>query len=236
MSTESKRVLVVDDDPAVCTLTRRVLEDKGFRTASAANGAEALAAVRTEPPDIVLLDLDMPGTDGWGFLEQLEPARRPSVVFVSGKLGFDAFARGTRAGVAAFVAKPIRYKELAATCQRIFEAPPSPPVAPGADHRRAERRHFLVRVDVLSKLGTSRAVGELRDLSASGAQVITTGPLDVGATVRFALDRAVTGEPMKFDSQVRWCQPLPDGYAHGLELIDIGPEQAGHLHQVLGGH
>jgi CheY-like chemotaxis protein len=236
MVTQSKRVLVVDDDPAVCTLTRRVLEDKGFSTVSAANGAEALAAVRTEPPDIVLLDLDMPGTDGWGFLEQLESSPRPSVVFVSGKLDFDAFARGTRAGVAAFVAKPIHYTELAATCQRIFEAPPSAPAAPGAEHRRSERRHFLVRIDVLSKLGTSRAVGELRDLSAGGAQVITTGPLDVGATVRFALDRTVTGEPMKFDSEVRWCQALPDGYAHGLELVDIGPEQAGRLRQVLGGH
>lgn len=67
-----------------------------------------------------------------------------------------------------------------ATCQRILEAPARSP-APGTRRRRAARRHFLVRVDVLSKLETRRAVGELRDLSASGAQVITVGPLEVGA-------------------------------------------------------
>ncbi len=234
MSAEPKKVLVVDDDGEVRALTRRVLEEKGFRTTAAANGAEGLSAVRREAPALVLLDLDMPGTDGWGFLEQLDASPRPPVVFVSGKLDFEAFARGTRAGVAAFVAKPIRFSELAATCQRILDSP-SGAVAPGAEHRRDERRHFLVRVDVLSQLGTSRAIGELRDLSAGGAQVITPGPWDVGATVRFALDRAVTGDPMKFSSQVRWRQTLADGYAHGLELVDVGPEQAGRLREVLGG-
>src|SRR5262245_15957850 len=101
---ESKHVLVVDDDAEVCALTLRILEDKGFRTSAAANGADGLAAVKQGAPDLVLLDIDMPGTDGWGFLEQLEVSPRPPVVFVSGKLDFEAFARGTRAGVAAFVA------------------------------------------------------------------------------------------------------------------------------------
>jgi CheY-like chemotaxis protein len=233
MSLEPKTVLVVDDDPEVCALIRRVLEDKGFRTSAASNGAAGLLAVKQVAPALVLLDIDMPGTDGWGFLEQLDASPRPPVAFVSGKLDFEAFSRGTRAGVAAFVAKPIHFNELAATCQRILDARAGD--APGAEQRREERRHFLVRVDVVSRLGTSRAIGELRDLSAGGAQVITPGPLDVGATVRFALDKAVTGDPMKFSSQVRWRQALEDGYAHGLELVDVGPEQAGRLREVIGG-
>ena len=90
-----------------------------------------------------------------------------------------------------------------------------------------------MRVDVVSNKGTSRAVGELCDLSVGGAQVITVSPLDVGVRVRFALDAAVTGEQMKFESEVRWRQPLSDGFAHGLELVDVGPEQSDRLCAVL---
>jgi hypothetical protein len=94
---------------------------------------------------------------------------------------------------------------------------------------------MLVRVDVVSSTGSARVIGELRDLSLGGAQVITMGPLEVGAKVLFSLDTAITGEPMTFDSEVRWCQQLPDGFAHGLELLDLGPDQTERLYAVVGG-
>lgn len=234
MEPQPKRILVVDDDPELAALTQRVLVDHGFQASRAANGAEALAAVKAELPDLVLLDIDMPGTDGWGFLEQLANSPRPPVAFVSGNLNFESFAKGTRAGIAAFVAKPIHYKELVATCRRIFDTPARRPPGPDDNRRRGDRRQILVRVDVASPLGQSRAVGELRDLSLGGAQVITIGPLEVGAKVRFTLDTAVTGEPMRFESEVRWRQQLSDGFAHGLELLDLGPEQTERLYSVLG--
>ena len=234
MDPQPKRILVVEDDPDLAALTQRVLADNGFLASRAANGAEALAAIQAELPDLVLLDIDMPEIDGWRFLEQLSGSPRPLVAFVSGKFGFDAFAKGTRAGIAAFVAKPIHYKELVATCRRIFETPATRPPRPDDHRRREERRQLLVRVDVFSKLGTSRVVGELRDLSLGGAQVITVAPLEMGARLRFALDKAITGEPMTFESEVRWRQQLADGFAHGLELVDIGPEQTDRLYAVLG--
>lgn len=232
MDNGPKHILVVEDDPEIARLTERVLQDKGFRTRVAADGLAGLAAVKSSPPDLVLLDIDLPGVDGWGFLDQVG-SPRPAVVFVSGLFSFDAFARGTRSGVAAFVAKPIHYKELIATLQRIFKAPPKRAPTPGDQRRRAERKQLLVRVDVISDKGTSRAVGELCDLSVGGAQVITISPLDVGARVRFALDTAVTGPAMKFESEVRWRQPLADGFAHGLELVDVGPELTERLYAVL---
>jgi hypothetical protein len=93
---------------------------------------------------------------------------------------------------------------------------------------------MLVRADVVSGTASTRIIGELRDLSLGGAQVITMGPIDVGAKVLFSLDTAITGEPMTFDSEVRWRQQLPDGFAHGLELKDVGPEQTERLYAVLG--
>jgi DNA-binding response OmpR family regulator len=234
MDPQPKRILVVDDDADVATLTERVLKDKGFQASRVANGAEALAAIQADPPDLVLLDIDMPEMDGWGFLDKLDGASRPPVAFVSGTFNFDAFAKGTRAGVVAFVAKPIHYKQLVATCLRIFEIPKKRPPQPGDNRRNYDRRQLLVRVDVISSSGSARVIGELRDLSLGGAQVITMGPLEVGAKVLFSLDAAITGEPMTFDSEVRWCQPLSDGYAHGLELLDLGKEQTEKLYAVLG--
>jgi DNA-binding response OmpR family regulator len=234
MASEAKRILIVDDDPELGALTDRVLKDKGFRTVRAANGAEALQTLKAEAADLVLLDIDMPEMDGWAFLEKLDDGQHPPVAFVSGMFSFEAFSRGTRAGVAAFVAKPIHYKELVATCYRVFEIRARRAAAPaGQTRRRSERRQMLVRVDVVSNKGTSRAVGELCDLSVGGAQVITVNPLDVGVHVRFALDAAVTGEPMKFESEVRWRQQMSDGFAHGLELVDVGPEQSDRLVAVL---
>lgn len=234
MDPQPKRILVVDDDADLATLTQRMLTDKGFRASRATNGAEALDAIKAEPPDLVLLDIDMPGMDGWGFLEKLDSSKHPPVAFVSGKFDFEAFAKGSRAGVVAFVAKPIHYKELVATCQRIFDTPRKRPPQPGDNRRKDDRRQLLVRVDVISSTGSSRVIGELRDLSLGGAQVISMGPLEVGAKVLFSLDTAVTGEPLTFHSEVRWSQKLPDGYAQGLELTDLGPQQTERLYAVLG--
>jgi hypothetical protein len=51
----------------------------------------------------------------------------------------------------------------------------------------------------------------------------------------FSLDTAVTGEPTIFESEIRWRQTLPDGYAHGLELHDLLPTQAECLYAIVGG-
>jgi hypothetical protein len=143
------------------------------------------------------------------------------VAFVSGNFDFEAFAKGSLRGVVAFVAKPIHYNALVATCNRILSTPPE---AAGAtpDNRRHNRRQLLVRVDVISSTGSNRVIGELRDLSLGGAQVITMARSRSAPKVLFSLDADVTGDPMTFDSEVRWQQKLPDGFAHGLELLDLG--------------
>jgi len=230
---EPKRILVVDDDPDVAAMIERLLVDRGFRASRASNGAEALAAIKSDPPALVLLDIDMPEMNGWDFLEKLEADPRPPVAFVSGRFDFDALARGTHAGVVAFVSKPIRYRQLIATCQRILNAPQRHVAQPDEERRRHQRRSLLIRADAMSTSGSSRVIGELRDLSLGGAQLITASAIDVGAKVLFSLDTAVTGEPMTFDSEVRWRQEMSDGYAHGLELVDVGPEQTERLYAIL---
>jgi CheY-like chemotaxis protein len=79
-------VLVVDDEPAVRTTLRLILELEGYTVWLASDGAQALAQVATAPPRLVLLDLQMPGLDGWQTLPRLK-ARAPwlPVIVVSGE-------------------------------------------------------------------------------------------------------------------------------------------------------
>jgi CheY-like chemotaxis protein len=63
------RVLVVDDEVALRLVVAEVLSDAGYDVETAGNGVEALASLQRTRPDVVLLDLVMPGMDGWSFLE-----------------------------------------------------------------------------------------------------------------------------------------------------------------------
>src|SRR5262245_15002272 len=65
-------VLVVDDEESVRYSFRKTLREPGYRVLGAADGPEALAAVRSEPPDLVILDIQMPGMSGLEVLERLK--------------------------------------------------------------------------------------------------------------------------------------------------------------------
>jgi CheY-like chemotaxis protein len=66
-----KHILVVDDEINICELYRSELEDEGYRVTTACSGKEALASVEKEPPDLIVLDIQMPGMTGVEILERL---------------------------------------------------------------------------------------------------------------------------------------------------------------------
>jgi CheY-like chemotaxis protein len=90
MASNTKKVLVVDDEKDVCVYLSRLLEENGFRATCAGNGEEALRAVEKERPDLITLDLSMPETSGVRFYQTLKS--RPEfvdipVVLVTGVTG-----------------------------------------------------------------------------------------------------------------------------------------------------
>ena len=105
------RVLVVDDEPDIRATVSAMLEIEGYAVAEAVNGAEALAAVETDPPDVILLDMRMPVLDGWGFAAELRRRghRIPIVVMTAAR---DAARWAAEIAATAFVSKPFGYDDL----------------------------------------------------------------------------------------------------------------------------
>lgn len=115
-------VLVIDDDPQVADLMKRFLEKEGFVIVVAGTGAQGLDMVKSVQPDVVTLDIFMPGIDGWGVLAALkndaETAEIP-VVIVS---ILDDRKRGFLLGANDYVAKPVNWERLVAVLRKFQKA------------------------------------------------------------------------------------------------------------------
>ena len=113
----AQTVLVVDDSRATRAFVRRALEQAGFRTIEAADGEEALAWVAEQAPDAILLDVDMPGLDGFQTLERLNAwpaASRIPVIFLTAHSAAEDAVTGLVLGAQDYIRKPCPPEELVA--------------------------------------------------------------------------------------------------------------------------
>jgi two-component system response regulator MtrA len=110
----SARVLVVDDDPALAEMLGIVLRGEGFEPAFVADGDAALGAFRREKPDVVLLDLMLPGTDGIEVCRQIRAESGVPIVMLTAKGDTTDVVLGLESGADDYVVKPFKPKELIA--------------------------------------------------------------------------------------------------------------------------
>ena len=118
------RVLLVDDERSIRTICRVNLEGDGLAVAEAADGAEALEVVRRVRPSVVLLDVMMPGVDGWEVAEQLaadDATRDIPVVFLSARAAREDRLRAQELGAVGYVVKPFDPLELAGVVRDVLE-------------------------------------------------------------------------------------------------------------------
>ena len=111
------RVLVVDDDPDMVAFLARLLKTEGLTVETAVDGAEALARVSATSPDLVLLDVMMPGESGFDICRQLkgdEATALIPVVLVTSLEDSESRVRGIEAGADDFLSKPVKREELIA--------------------------------------------------------------------------------------------------------------------------
>jgi excisionase family DNA binding protein len=108
-------ILLVDDDERVRELVRVNLEFEGYSVREAGSADEGLAAVEDAPPDLILLDVMMPGVDGWEMLRRVQErhgAGAIPVVMFSGQVDADTVGEATARGARGFVGKPFDLQQL----------------------------------------------------------------------------------------------------------------------------
>jgi two-component system response regulator MtrA len=108
------RVLVVDDDPALAEMLGIVLRTEGFEPSFVADGDRALAAFRTTKPDLVLLDLMLPGTDGLDVCRQIRNESGTPIVMLTARSDTVDVVLGLECGADDYIVKPFKPKELIA--------------------------------------------------------------------------------------------------------------------------
>jgi DNA-binding response OmpR family regulator len=123
-ATSARRVLVVEDDPVIQLLLREVLSGRGYDVGVANDGEAGLAAVLRDPPDLVVLDVMMPGLDGYEVLGQLRqrPATAGIPVLLLTALNSDEdIARGFAAGANDYMRKPFQSEDLLSRVSALLE-------------------------------------------------------------------------------------------------------------------
>jgi two-component system, OmpR family, phosphate regulon response regulator PhoB len=131
----SHRILVVDDEPDITALVAYHMAKAGFRVSTAGNGSDALKAAREERPDIVILDLMLPGVSGYDILAELrkqEETREVGVILLTAKREEPDRIRGLSLGADDYLTKPFSPQELSLRVSGLLRRLGSPAVSAGS--------------------------------------------------------------------------------------------------------
>ncbi|MEJ5347564.1 MAG: sigma-54 dependent transcriptional regulator [Desulfosoma sp.] len=170
------KVLVVDDEPNIVRSLKGVLEDEGYEVVSAASGESALEELRKEFPDVVLLDIWLPGMDGLEVLQRIkETYPALPVIIISGHGTIETAVRATRMGAFDFVEKPLSLERVLVSLQNALQV------------SRLESENLLWRQKAERRYritGQSPAIVRLREFieraAPSNATVLITGENGTG--------------------------------------------------------
>ncbi len=116
-----KKILVVDDNPAFVRLVDQVLTEKGYEIFKATKGQEALRLMFAHKPDLVLLDIVIPGIDGWQTCQRIRDMSNIPIIMLTGKQkAEDDIVRGLDYGADDYIIKPVGNRELIARVRAIL--------------------------------------------------------------------------------------------------------------------
>lgn len=174
--TTSGSILVVDDEKGVRDSLQLVLEYEGYRILKASTGQEGLDKVEAGEPEVILLDVKMPGLDGLEVLERLKPAETGRVVvMISGHADISTAVEATRKGAFDFLEKPLDQENVLLTVRNAMT------------RARLERQNRLLRTEVEEKftlIAQSAAMREVLNLvervATTDARVLITGENGTG--------------------------------------------------------
>jgi len=145
---DRKKILIVDDDPVFVRLVEKALTCKGYEVLEAGGGQEGLRVMFSQRPDIVLLDVAIPGMDGWQTCKRIRDVCDIPVIMLAGQYKAEQdIVRGLEYGADDYVIKPVGNKELVARVQAILRRT-------GSSSYRASKTTYsdnLLTVDVVER-------------------------------------------------------------------------------------
>ncbi len=178
-----QHLLVVEDEPRLRSLLERGLGAQGFDVRTASDADEALASARADPPALALLDVMMPGADGFELLEALRGVvPGVPVIMLTARSAVEDRIRGLDTGAVDYVTKPFSFRELTARIRAQLRRDAEPPTE---TLRVGEVRLDLFKREVESPLGvfglSDREFTLLAHLMRHAGQVLTRSQLSEGA-------------------------------------------------------
>jgi len=141
-----KRILIVEDEDTIREVVRRYLEREGFRVDEAADGYTALDRIAESEPDLIVMDLMLPGIDGLTLTRQLRQRSRVPVIMLTARGDTSDRIRGLDLGADDYLAKPFSPRELVSRIQAVLRR--------GAPAEPARLRFGMVEMDVGSRTVT----------------------------------------------------------------------------------
>src|SRR6266478_5471344 len=157
-----EHILIVDDERAIQTSLRGVLEDEGYRVTAVGSAEEALARLSDYAPDLIFLDIWMPGMDGLEALAEIKQRRRETaVVMISGHGTIETAVKATKLGAYDFIEKPLSLEKTLLIVTRALE------------HARLARENAALRE---SLAGRAEIIGESEPVRRLREQIVTAAP------------------------------------------------------------
>ena len=114
------KILLVDDDPNIRQLVKLYLEKEGFEVVEADRGDEAVKLFRTTPPNLILLDLMLPGMDGWQVCREVRKVSNIPIIMLTAKDETFDKVLGLELGADDYIVKPFEMKELVARIKAVL--------------------------------------------------------------------------------------------------------------------
>jgi two-component system KDP operon response regulator KdpE len=217
-------ILVVDDEPAIVRLTRARLQADGYGVITAGRGEEALPLVEDERPDLVLLDLMMPGIDGYETLRRIRQTSQVPVIMLTARAGDADKLKGFETGADDYLTKPFNPDELAARVHAMLRR-----TAGMAPAGRSALRYESVEIDLDRR--TVKVHGEEVRLSRTEWELLSQLAANAGKVMLHGeLLSRIWGPEFRDEvhylrtwvSRIR-AKLQPDGEADGDPIIETYP-------------
>ena len=113
------KLLIIDDNPGITDMLELVLPPEGFDVTTVNNGPDGIQVMQQVTPDVIVLDLMMPGVDGWQVCKQIRTFSQVPILILSAVVDSDEVARAMDEGANDYLVKPARLEELVSHMNRL---------------------------------------------------------------------------------------------------------------------